>query len=281
MPTMFYESREEKSHEFLFAGIICDHPFPTHVHDVVEAVCLQHGTVTMTIGPQQYQLQAGDIAIMFPSMPHSYDQVSEDAQGLTLIFSPGIIREFSAAFRNTIPETPVLQAREAPQELQDVISQLRRLPPEKAQTLQRGYLHLFLSFLLDAMPLRPMDKHVETGLTHQVLHYISQHFTEPLTLENTAHALGISRIHLSHIFSQQLHINFREYINALRISYACELLWEENCSISQIAYQCGYGNPRTFHRAFLSQCGMPPRQYREQNSAFRHGRLQDAPASES
>ena len=27
-------------------------------------------------------------------------------------------------------------------------------------------------------------------------------------------------------------------------------------------YLCGYGNPRTFHRAFLAQCGMPPKQYR-------------------
>ncbi|MBO5502063.1 MAG: AraC family transcriptional regulator, partial [Clostridia bacterium] len=32
--------------------------------------------------------------------------------------------------------------------------------------------------------------------------------------------------------------------------------------ISQIVYLCGYGNPRTFHRAFLAQCGMPPKQYR-------------------
>ena len=36
---------------------------------------------------------------------------------------------------------------------------------------------------------------------------------------------------------------------------------EEN-SISQVAWQCGYSNLRTFHRAFLAQMGMPPSQYR-------------------
>mgnify|MGYP003307241115 CR=1 FL=1 len=51
-------------------------------------------------------------------------------------------------------------------------------------------------------------------------------------------------------------------INALRIDRACFLLRDPSYSISQIAYLCGYGNPRTFHRAFLSQCHMPPKQYR-------------------
>ena len=95
-----------------------------------------------------------------------------------------------------------------------------------------------------------------------MLQYISEHFTEPLTLESTAHALGISRIHLSHIFSQQLHINFRQYINTLRIDRAKTLLHDPSNSISQIAYLCGYGNQRTFHRAFLTQCSITPNQYR-------------------
>ena len=99
-------------------------------------------------------------------------------------------------------------------------------------------------------------------MSYQVLQYISEHFTEPLTLESTARALGISRIHLSHIFSQQLHINFRQYINTLRIDRAQTLLRDPAYSISQIAYQCGYGNQRTFHRAFLSQCGMTPNSFR-------------------
>ena len=120
-----------------------------------------------------------------------------------------------------------------------------------------------MSYLFSCIRLKQVDKHVQSGLSYQVLHYISEHFTEPLSLETTARALGISRIHLSHIFSQQLRINFRQYINTLRIDRACYLLRDPNYNISQIAYLCGYGNPRTFHRAFLAQCQMPPKQYRQ------------------
>ena len=99
MSTVFYEQRTEN----LFAGIICDHPFPAHVHDVVEIVCLLQGSVTMSIGGKQLLLLPGDIAIVFPNIPHSYDQVSEDASGLTLIFLPDTIVEFYHTFRTMRP----------------------------------------------------------------------------------------------------------------------------------------------------------------------------------
>jgi len=125
-----------------------------------------------------------------------------------------------------------------------------------------GYLHLLLSYLFSAQNLQPLTKNMQSGLAHQVLHYISQHFTDPLTQESVSRALGISSTYLSHIFSQQLHINFREYINALRIDRACSLLYDPSLSISQIVYLSGFGTPRTFHRAFQDRCQTTPNKYR-------------------
>ncbi len=258
MKPVFYEHRTES----LFVGAICDHPFPAHVHDVVEILCLTHGRVEMTIAGRRFSVTPGDIAIAFPAVPHAYEDVTPDASGLTLIFMPDQISEFSRAFRTMAPVTPLLTAKEKTPELSMIIRNLLRLSVTDDSPLLLGYLHLFLSYLFTCITLRPMERQVQTGLSCQILQYISEHFTEPLTLESTAHALGISRIHLSHLFSQQLNINFRQYINTLRISHACSLLWNPEYTISQVAEMCGYGNPRTFHRAFLSQCHMAPNQYR-------------------
>lgn len=81
MPSVFYEQRSEN----LSTGPICDHPFPSHVHDPVEIVCPTFGTLVMTISGKQYQLIPGDIAVVFPSVPHSLDFVSPDINGVTLI----------------------------------------------------------------------------------------------------------------------------------------------------------------------------------------------------
>ena len=259
MSSVFYERRNED----VFAGIICDHPFPAHVHDVVEIVCLLSGSVEMTIAGKKLLILPGDVAVVFPVVPHSYDFVSEDAQGLTLIFSPDTIVEFYHTFRTMRPLYPLLPVSEQAEELAAIIQGFMKIVAKDSNApLKLGYLHLFLSYLFFGLPLTPVDKRARTGMSFQVLQYISEHFTEPLTLETTARALGISRIHLSHIFSQQLHINFRQYINTLRIDRAQTLLRDPAYSISQIAYQCGYGNQRTFHRAVMGQCGMTPNQFR-------------------
>ncbi len=259
MKSVFYEQRTEN----VFAGFICDHPFPSHVHDVVEIVCLLTGSVEMTIGGKKLLLLPGDIAIAFPVIPHSYDYVSPDATGLTLIFAPDTIVEFYHTFRTMSPVHPLLPGNEKAPELTPIILGFQKLSLQDPNSpLKLGYLHLFLSYLFSCLPLHQADKRAYSGMSFQVLQYISEHFTEPLTLESTAHALGISRIHLSHIFSQQLHINFRQYLNTLRIDRARNLLRNPAYSISQIAYLCGYGNQRTFNRAFLSQCGMTPNHFR-------------------
>jgi AraC-like DNA-binding protein len=259
MNPVFYEQRSEN----VFAGNICDHPFPAHVHDVVEIVCLRTGNMAMTIAGKQYLILPGDIAITFPSIPHSYDEVSQDATGLTLIFTSDTIVEFYHAFRTMQPVQPLLLSQDKAPELDAIIAGLQKVTTQDQSTpLKLGYLHLFLSYMFSTLPLTQAKRNPHSSLAYQVLQYVSEHFTEPLTLENTARALGISRIHLSHIFSQQLNINFRQYINILRIDRARQLLQDPSFSISQIAYLCGYGNQRTFHRAFLTQCSMPPNQFR-------------------
>ena len=259
MSPVFYEKRPES----IFIGKITEYPFPLHVHDVVEIVCLVSGSVVMNIGGQLHTLMPGDIAFAFPAIPHSYDSVSADADGLALIFPADSIAEFTHHFRRKSAASPVLRSADQDPALKTLVAYLQQISQQENNPHKLGALHLFLSYLFSNVRLLPLQKQVQSGLAYQVLQYISEHYTEPLSLETTAHALGISRIHLSHIFSQQLRINFRQYINTLRIDRACHLLRDPANSISQITYLCGYGNPRTFHRAFLAQCQMSPSQYRE------------------
>ena len=263
MNSVFYEQRDQA----LFMGPICDHPFPSHVHDMVECITLLSGSITVSVVNKAYKLKPGDTIVAFPSVPHSYDMVSEDARGMSFIFSPETISEFSHSFRTMIPLTPLIEKNRKPAELNQLMRMIAKVIVSEDSPLRLGYLHIFLSYLITCMQLRPMEKNIHSSLSHQVLHYISEHFTEPLSLETTSRALGISRIHLSHIFSQQLKINFRQYINTLRIDKARILLQNPAYSISEISDMCGYENPRTFHRAFLSICETTPNKYRSRQIA--------------
>lgn len=273
MKSVFYEQRDPS----VFMGSICDHPFPSHVHDPVEVITLLTGSITVSVVNTPYTLSPGDTIIAFPSVPHSYDYVSEDARGMSFIFSPETIGEFSKTFRSMTPACPLIKKEKKPVELTQMMRLIAKHVSSEESPLRLGFLHIFLSYLFTAMELQPMEKNIHSTLSHQVLHYISEHFTEPLSLESTSRALGISRIHLSHIFSQQLKINFRQYINTLRIDRAKIYLQNPAYSISEIAYMCGYENPRTFHRAFLSLLKTTPNKFR---SAFKNAGKATEPAPE-
>ena len=142
MPSIFYEQRPE----VFFIGSICDHPFPTHVHDSVEITCLLSGTVDVSIGSDKIRLAPGDIAISFPSVPHSFDFVSEDANGLAMFFLPDAISEFSSIFRAKLPENALLCADAVPAEINLIIRQMQKLSAQGGSPLMQGYLHLFLNY---------------------------------------------------------------------------------------------------------------------------------------
>ena len=256
----FYEfDRDGHGINDFFAGDVCDHPFPAHMHDAVEIIYVLNGSMEVTVGGKRSVLMPGDTAIAFPGVVHSYDFVSDDIEGLMIMFLPGIIDEYNMVLRTMRPEDPCIKLVNRHPDLDGIIRHLATLTDTR---LKIAYLHVVLACIINRLSLIPAEKQQVAKLTDKVRQYVSNHFTEALSLESTAEALGISRIYLSHIFSQQLHINFRQYINTLRINRACKLMRDPTATITQIAFQCGYENQRTFHRAFLDQCGMKPNEYR-------------------
>ena len=53
MSPVFYEENPNPKMEDVILAIICDHPFPMHVHDAVEIVCPTQGSLDMTIAGEK------------------------------------------------------------------------------------------------------------------------------------------------------------------------------------------------------------------------------------
>ena len=82
-------------------------------------------------------------------------------------------------------------------------------------------------------------------------------------MDSVAERLQVSRSCVSHIFSDRIGVNFREYINSLRISEAEELLRNRSYSVTEVANRAGFPTIRTFNRAFQKKHGISPGQYRK------------------
>ncbi len=100
----------------------------------------------------------------------------------------------------------------------------------------------------------------------QARYYLSEHFTDPnLMLQDVASAVGMSNSRFSTVFSQETGHTFTEYLTALRINKARELLKATEMRSSQISEAVGYSDPHYFSYLFKKRTGMTPSDYRKQN----------------
>ncbi|MBC2595101.1 helix-turn-helix transcriptional regulator [Ruficoccus amylovorans] len=93
--------------------------------------------------------------------------------------------------------------------------------------------------------------------------YIKNHYSEPLTQQEVAAHVGLSREHLTRSFRQRFGTTPARLCEDLRMGKARELLSLQFRSVSQIAANCGYTDANSFARAFRRRNGVSPQQFQQ------------------
>lgn len=86
-----------------------------------------------------------------------------------------------------------------------------------------------------------------------------------LKLSDVADMAGTNRTYVSQFFNCNNGASFFDYVNKLRVEYACELLKSSSENIETIALKSGFNSIATFHRVFSKFCGCTPAKYRTCN----------------
>ena len=96
--------------------------------------------------------------------------------------------------------------------------------------------------------------------------YLSRRYSDPnLMLQDVAGEVGMSQSHFSTVFSQETGITFTQYLTALRIGKAKELLSATAMRSSEIAFAVGYNDAHYFSYLFKKHTGVTPSEYRKDN----------------
>ena len=74
----------------------------------------------------------------------------------------------------------------------------------------------------------------------------------------------LSESRTAHLFKEAVGKGIHGYLMGLRISSAKELLTSTDMSISEIGEMVGFHDPLYFSRAFKSETGVSPKEYRDQ-----------------
>ena len=93
--------------------------------------------------------------------------------------------------------------------------------------------------------------------------YLSEHYANPnLMLQDVTDEVHLSQSHFSTMFAQETGLTFTQYLTALRIGKAKELLEATEMRSSQIAQEVGYNDSHYFSYLFKKTTGMTPSEYR-------------------
>jgi len=174
-------------------------------------------------------------------------------------------------FKSARPSFPIIVISDHSSE-EFVISALRadawdffKEPAEKADIIDS--VRQALQFIFDGRWANENNHPI-----WRAIKYINEHLTDHITLEETARECGMSLSCFQRAFKREVRMTFNKYVNSLRISKARRLLHENNNTMSEIAFACGYTNQYHFTRTFKRFLNMPPRSFRKSLSP---GKIRD------
>ena len=100
-------------------------------------------------------------------------------------------------------------------------------------------------------------------LVKQVVAYLHQNYTQPISRKDIAAAVSLSESYVSQIFHQEMSISPWDYLNRFRIYRAKELLLNSTATITRIATQVGFNDSAYFSRVFHKLAGQSPQAFRQ------------------
>ena len=129
-------------------------------------------------------------------------------------------------------------------------------------TAMLGYMYLFFAKLIEEGNLiTPAPSVAQSSYVIEAIKYIQFNYSNDISVDDIANAVGISRSHLYRVFVSNLEQSPIDYLTEYRINEACNLIKNTNLSISQIAVSVGFFDQFYFSRVFKKIKNVPPSKY--------------------
>ncbi len=95
----------------------------------------------------------------------------------------------------------------------------------------------------------------------KTMHYLNSGYLKKIELKKVAEIANMHPSAFCRFFKQKSGKSLSEFVNDMRISYACRLIIEGRMSVSQVCFESGFNNLSNFNRTFKKHTGFTPSNY--------------------
>lgn len=244
--------------------------FPEHHHDFHEIVLVEQGSGIHVFNGQPQTLSAGCVCFVRDRDRHLYEQTENLCLTNVLYRSPGAFR-FLSGLQALLPEDQAGEYAPHWRINQKIMAQalqiVAQMQPASGWSLehQAHQEQLFLQLLL---LLRKAAQNASgddpDARLHRLLAWLNDHYSEEIAWEALADRFSLSLRTLHRQMKQQTGSTPQRYLSRLRLLQARHLLRHSDTRITDIAYQCGFGDSNHFSTLFKREFGCAPRAERQQ-----------------
>lgn len=255
--------------------------FPWHFHNEMEIVYVIKSRGTRFVADSIEPFYEGDLVLVGSQVPHYWKNDKAYYANNPKLKVNAVVVQFTQNFM----EKPISNYPEMAH-IKELLERAnlgvhfslpfsRKIGPRLKSLCRLKNFERFISLLkiLDAMArtrqyrllANPDFRHnpidVDDNRLNKILNYLNLNYKEKIVLSDLAQRFGMNSSAFSRYFKVKTSKNLVEYINEMRISYACKLLQEKNHTISQVCYECGFNNLSNFNRCFKNKTKVTPREF--------------------
>ena len=234
-----------------------------HFHSNIELIFLLEGETEATINGVSRLLQPGEISIAGSYDVHCYT-TPKYSKSILLIIPVDLVPSFVSQSKGKTFGNHFLTDGPLARQVRDAAGRLLEENADPDPLVCKGYAYAILGLLCRELGFVQQPKTGTTELAREILVYLEQHYLEELSIDKLARAFGYNKDYLSRFFNAYLGYGFNRYLNLLRSRHAARLMDQTDQPLTAIAFQSGFGNYRTFNRAFAASYGITPTAYKSQ-----------------
>jgi len=253
-----------------------------HYHEELELVCIEKSEGTRFIGDSIDRFEAGDLLLIGSNLPHMFqnDPVYFEAESTARAVAHVI--HFHPRFLNT-DLSSIPEFMQVDQMLKDAVLGIRfskkaakavREDIAKINELNGAPSMLSLLSILNRLSQDAYSTIASPGFVSQfegvsdarlgqVYDYVMNHFQEKISIEEVADLVNMNKASFCRYFKRITQKTFTDFLNDIRIGFACKMLLENQMSILEVCYYCGYNNVSHFNRQFRKKMKLSPSDYQK------------------
>ena len=255
---------------------------PWHWHDELELIRVETGAVVVAVEGETRSFGPGDGCFINAGALHSaWAAERGPCRHHALVFHPRLIGGVDTIFWQKYVQPLLSDAacrwvtlgrevpwqREALDRLEDAWQTCRTEPPGYEFGVRSALSEVILALTehRPAVQGAPSARSLRDGeRMKRMLHYVEEHYDQPLTVEDIARSASVSESECLRCFRRVIGAAPMQYLKQLRLQRAAELLADTDRQIADIGALCGFQEMSYFARSFRAFKGVTPSVYRQQ-----------------